>query len=420
MNYPRYETYNDSGIEWLGQMPVHWELRRFRFLLKDGYDGLKIGPFGSQIKSDELVNDGYKIYGQENVINKDFTLGYRFLDEDKFKELRVYEIFPEDLLITMMGTSGRCEIVPEGIEQGIMDSHLIRLRTNKKLFVKFAQHLIDQSAYVAYQIQKLGKGSIMHGLNSSIIKSLIFILPSYEEQRSIVDFLDKKTAEIDALIEKKKELINRLEEKRSALITQAVTKGLDDSVPMKASGVEWLGDVPEHWEVQRLKFMTKIQNGRDYKHIESDDDGYPVYGSGGAFRKAYEYLHEGESVLFGRKGTIDKPLYVSGKFWTVDTMFYSEIQDKGCVKYLYYAALTICYQYLATQTALPSITQSDLENYRLCCPSCGEQEIIADFLDKETVKTDNQIEKMKETIKRLEEYRTAIITTAVTGKIKVR
>ncbi len=94
MKYPAYEKYKDSGVEWLGEIPEHWQMIRFRFLLRDGYDGLKIGPFGSQIKLDDLSNEGYKIYGQENVIKRDFTIGHRYVDEDKFMELSVYELQP--------------------------------------------------------------------------------------------------------------------------------------------------------------------------------------------------------------------------------------------------------------------------------------------------------------------------------------
>ena len=181
MNLAPYPKYKPSGVEWLGDIPEGWELIRFRFLLRDGYEGLKIGPFGSQIKSEELKNEGYKIYGQENVIQRDFSLGHRFLDEDKFQQLRVYEIVAGDLLITMMGTSGKCEIAPSDLKQGIMDSHLIRLRSTKQLLPEFAKYLIDQSSYIAYQMRQLGKGSIMHGLNSSVIKSLAFILPNPAE-----------------------------------------------------------------------------------------------------------------------------------------------------------------------------------------------------------------------------------------------
>ena len=115
-------------MEWLGEVPEHWEVKRVRHILRHSYDGLKIGPFGSQLTSQMLQETGYKVYGQENVIANDFSRGERFISEEKFQELAVYETRPGDILITMMGTSGRCGITPENIEAGIMDSHLLRIR----------------------------------------------------------------------------------------------------------------------------------------------------------------------------------------------------------------------------------------------------------------------------------------------------
>ena len=128
MSFPRYESYKDSGVEWLGEVPKHWNLKRVRHLLRQSYDGLKIGPFGSQLTSHMLQTSGYKVYGQENVIADDFSRGERFISDERFQELSVYEIKPGDILVTMMGTSGRCAIAPANIAIGIMDSHLLRMR----------------------------------------------------------------------------------------------------------------------------------------------------------------------------------------------------------------------------------------------------------------------------------------------------
>lgn len=187
----------------------------------------------------------------------------------------------------------------------------------------------------------------------------------------------------------------------------------------KDSGVEWQSKIPTHWEVSRLKFMASIQNGCDYKAVESDD-GIPVFGSGGAFTTASDYLYDGESVLFGRKGTIDKPLHVNGKFWTVDTMFYSIIKPNVFGRYLYYFSTIVQYEKLATQTALPSITQQDLANYLFFHPDWNEQQKIAQFLDHKTAQIDRLIEKKRELIEKLQEQRIALITAAVTGQIDVR
>src|SRR5664280_2541392 len=118
---------------------------------------------------------------------------------------------------------------------------------------------------------------------------------------------------------------------------------------MRESGLPWIGGVPEEWEITQLRYVASIQNGADHKHVEVDE-GYPVIGSGGVFSYASEFLYDGESVLFGRKGTIDKPLYVSERFWTVDTMYWSKIAQDIVPKFLYYTALTIPYSYYSTNT----------------------------------------------------------------------
>jgi type I restriction enzyme, S subunit len=260
MSFPRYESYKDSGLEWLGEVPEHWKLKCVRHLLRPSYDGLKIGPFGSQLTSQMLRESGYKVYGQENVIANDFNRGERFISEEKYQQLAVYELRPGDILITMMGTSGRCGIVPDNIEVGVMDSHLLRMRVTEEIRSQFLRLLIDESAYVAHQIRVLGKGSIMHGLNSSIIKELLLTIPAVDEQDLILSFLDRETAKIDVLIAEQQRLIELLKEKRQAVISHAVTKGLNppspsgrgaggEGVPMKDSGIEWLGEVPAHWEI---------------------------------------------------------------------------------------------------------------------------------------------------------------------------
>jgi type I restriction enzyme S subunit len=203
VRYRSYPRYKDSGAEWFGQIPDHWQIKRLRTFLKDGYDGLKIGPFGSQIRSDSLFDSGHPIYGQENVIKCDFQVGKRFVDDQMFRELSVYQIKPGDLLITMMGSSGRCVVAPAGLRPGIMDSHLIRLRFKEELRHAFAQILIDQAPYVEFQLLVLGKGSIMHGLNSTIIKQIELLAPPPSEQEAIITFIDRETAKIDELIAKK-------------------------------------------------------------------------------------------------------------------------------------------------------------------------------------------------------------------------
>lgn len=179
------------------------------------------------------------------------------------------------------------------------------------------------------------------------------------------------------------------------------------------SGVEWLGEVPSHWEVAPLKRLLDIQNGADHKHVEQED-GYPVIGSGGQFTCASDYLFDGESVLLGRKGTIDKPLYVTGRFWTVDTMYWSKIRSETNGRFAFYTATTIPFSYYSTNTALPSMTQTALNGHFVARPPLAEQVAIATFLDRETAKIDALIEEQRRLIALLKEKRQAVISHAVT------
>lgn len=181
----------------------------------------------------------------------------------------------------------------------------------------------------------------------------------------------------------------------------------------KDSGVPWLGAVPRRWEVGQFKRLVEIQNGADYKHVEADE-GYPVIGSGGAFTFASDYLYDGEAVLLGRKGTIDKPLHVTGRFWTVDTMYWAKIRPEVSGRFAFYAALTIPFSYYSTSTALPSMTQSALNAHMVALPSEEEQQAIAAFLDRETAKIDALVAEQERLIALLKEKRQAVISHAVT------
>lgn len=182
----------------------------------------------------------------------------------------------------------------------------------------------------------------------------------------------------------------------------------------KDSGVEWLGLVPESWTVCRLKNLATIKNGQDYKFIQTDD-GYPVMGSGGQFTFASKFMYDKPSVLLGRKGTIDKPLYINEPFWTVDTMYYTELNEGFDAKYLHYLALTIQFSRYSTNTALPSMTQEHLSNYKFSVPKAeSERKKITEFLDIETAKIDNLLEKQQQLIELLKEKCQAVISQAVT------
>lgn len=164
----------------------------------------------------------------------------------------------------------------------------------------------------------------------------------------------------------------------------------------------------------RLKYAAQICNGQSYKEIESDETGYPVYGSGGVFAYADRPLYKGESVLLGRKGTIDKPIYINGEFWTVDTMYYTIIRRDFVPKYVWYVCTTIPFGYYQYGSAVPSMTQTDLANTKLPFPRYEKQIAIVDYLDRRTAEIDTLLSDLQTQAEMLDTYKRELIAGAVT------
>jgi len=446
MKYQAYEEYKDSGVEMLGALPSIWRINQVRYLLKDGAEGIKIGPFGSALKLEDMVDSGTRVYGQENVIKKDFTLGKRKISQSKFEEMEVYQAFTDDLLITMMGTSGKCELVPEDADVGIIDSHLLRLRVKEsEILPRFFRLLIDECYEIENQIKISGKGSIMHGLNSSIVKSLTLPVPNLPEQRTILNFLDHETAKIDTLIEKQQQLIKLLKEKRQAVISHAVTKGLNPNAPMRDSGVEWLGEVPEHWGSTQIKYGYDITLGKMLqKEAKSSEDKNKLYLKAMNIQPEGLYLDKIGKMWFSpndmkslrlQKGDV---LISEGGDVGRACIWMAELpecyiqnainrarplKERSSRYLLYWMSMLKDSEYIDTlcnKATIAHYTAEKLESSPLLLPENDEANQIASFLDNETLKIDKLIEKADSLILFINERRTALISAAVTGKIDVR
>lgn len=216
----------DSGIEWIGEMPEEWKVMRIKYVAKQNESSIKIGPFGSALTG-KIIEDGEcKVYGQWNIIDKDFSVGNNSISRETFNELISYKVFPKDILISMMGTVGKCAIIPNEIQDGVMDSHVVKIRLEPKLIdSNYFEYVYDKdnSQIVYEQIQKSKKGSIMDGLNSSLIKDFIIPVPPLEEQTAIAAYLDLKCATIDKQIQKVEKQIELLKEYKQSVITECVT-----------------------------------------------------------------------------------------------------------------------------------------------------------------------------------------------------
>lgn len=414
--YKAYAKLSSTREVIIEDFPEHWVLTRIKFnsLVK-----ARVGWHG--LKSDDFTDVGpYLVTGSD--FNGKFIQWENcyHCDEERYEQDPYIQLTNGDLLITKDGTIGKVALVSQLNGKATLNSGVFVVRPLRSDYTtKYYYWLLLSRSFTDF-VDYYKTGSTIAHLYQETFVNFKYPLPPYEEQQKIASFLDHETAKIDTLIAKQEKLIELLKEKRQAVISHAVTKGLNPNAPMRDSGVEWLGEVPEHWQLGKLKNVLKIKNGKDYKHVEVETGGYPVYGSGGVFKKSSSYLYDGKSVLFGRKGTIDKPLLVSGKFWTVDTMFYSEIFNCATAEYILFQATLFPFDLLSTNTALPSMTQEDLLQLGFVIPPLEEQKVINDFITSKSNKFDQLLTKAFQSIKLIKERKTALISAAVTGKIDVR
>jgi type I restriction enzyme S subunit len=275
--------------------------------------------------------------------------------------------------------------------------------------------------------------------NWDFIGNLPALVPPLDEQKAIAAFLDRETARIDALIEKKRRQIELLQEKRAALISHAVTKGLpaaaaaqaglDPNAPMKDSGIEWLGQIPKHWEVCRLKYLFR---NLDYRRVPLSSEvradmekTYPYYGASGVIDAVEDYIFDEPLILVAEDGanllSRSTPLafIATGKYWVNNHAHILKPLD-GPLEYWEGVLRTFDYTPLISGAAQPKLTAEDLGTIPLPHPPVEEQRQIPDALTSETGTLDAMSNKISDSIEMLREHRTALISAAVTGKIDVR
>ncbi|WP_162558371.1 restriction endonuclease subunit S [Proteus genomosp. 6] len=402
---PKYEAYKDSQVQWIGDIPANWHLEKAKWLF---YKADR-----KPLVDDDIVTcfrDG-QVTLRKNRRTEGFT--------NALKEHGYQRICKGDLVIHAMDAfAGAIGVSDSDGKSTPVYAACVPRKKGKVNSYYYAYYMRDLalSGFIVSLAKGIRERSTDFRFND--FAELLLPFPDYEEQTLIANFLDKKTTQIDDAIAIKEQQISLLKERKQIIIQQAVTQGLDPNVPMKDSGVDWIGKIPAHWEVKKMKTFARIKNGIDYKHVESDS-GYSVYGSGGQFTFANRFLYKGEAVLLGRKGTIDKPLYVNEAFWTVDTMFYAVCNTRVVTKYLYFCATTIPFGFYSTATALPSMTQTDLLNHKFAVPSFSEQLDIIAFIEDKEFEIEECIKLQRQQISKLKEYKTTLINSAVTGKIKI-
>ena len=259
----------------------------------------------------------------------------------------------------------------------------------------------------------------------SEMKRIQIVAPPLPEQRRIADYLDEKCAAIDGAVCELRRGIEDCKAWKKAIIFEAVTGKANVLAAknakvakrqMRDSGIPWIGEIPEGWEVSRVKYICKIQNGQDPKTTGD----IPVYGSGETSFKTCGDSKEGPAVLLGRKGaTLHIPHYIESRYWNVDTAFDVNMKGSHCLKWFYYLAVCFDYRQYISQTTLPGMTQTNYNNMSIPLPSRLEQQAIADYLDEKCAAIDALVAEKEKLIADLEAYKKSLIFELVTGKREV-
>lgn len=419
----KYEDYKDSGMSWIGQVPTQWKRSRLKFLFSHS----NAGVWGEEEKGDE--ND----IACFRVADFDYQKGYLGFDKLTMRNITAKEL--EGRLLSqgslLIEKSGGGDATPVG--------RVVRFNYEDKAtcsnFVHFVT--VDEShnsdfLYYYFYAMYANKENLLYFNQTTGIQNLkvgeylgqsIFI-PTYEEQQAIASYLDKKCGKINGAIDVQKKKIDLLNELKQTIITNAVTKGLNPDAPMKDSGVEWIGEIPEHWKIKRTRFLCNIQTG-DKDTVNREDDGlYPFYVRSPKVERINTYSFDGEAVLMAGDGVGAGKVfhYANGKF-DYHQRVYNLHNFKDVSGLFFYYYILNKFRYIieegAAKNTVDSVRLNMIQDFWMTIPPVSEQQNIVKYIDGEISKIDAQISKANRRIELLNELKQSVITEAVTGKIKV-
>lgn len=439
MSYPAYPEYKDSGVEWLGEVPAHWGIKKFRYLFQES---------GEKIE-DEVVGEMLSVSGYRGIEVK------KYEDENKKRtdsELSGYRIVrPSQLVVNTMwlNYAGLGVSSYEGHVSPAYRSYWINSHLNKR----FIHHLMRSESYVKGYTKYL-TGIRPNSLQMSRDDLMLFpvLLPSHYEQDVIASFLDHETARIDALVEEQQRLIALLKEKRQAVISHAVTKGLDPNVAMKDSGVKWLGEVPEHWEVLALRRVIKrVEQGwsPNASNVPAAPAEWGVVKLS-AIKKGCFIEKENKALLSDTNPDIELEIRAGDllvtrantpelvgdacivkppserKLMLSDLVYRLKVTKRADAQFICWFLISNSGRSQITSDArgssmtMAKISQLHIKSWLLAVPPIGEQYGIASYVESELRRIDQLIRECVDMLQLLGERRSALISAAVTGKIDVR
>ncbi|MEN8398485.1 restriction endonuclease subunit S [Acinetobacter towneri] len=428
--YQKYAEYKHSGIEWLGEIPSHWITTQVKY-------GYKV-TLGKMLQTaPKTFLDELKPYLKaQNIQPNGISLNQveeMWFSPDECKKLLLIK---GDVLVSEGGDIGRSAIWNGEIEECYIQNAINRVRPkvhNQSKFFLYWMYFLKSTDFINIICNK---ATIAH-YTAEKLEASPLVLPSSDEQTQIANFLDYETAQIDTLIAKQEKLIELLKEKRQAVISHAVTKGLNPDVNMKDSGVEWLGQVPEHWKVMQFRRITSLSQGLQIpqserlhepndntveyitiKSLNAKDDAYKEY-----IYKASDRVTCGKSdVLLARTGATGEVVTnVSGAFHNnfFKVSYSNDILRDFLVYILKVKELKSHLLMLAGTTTIPDLNHGAFLGTQIALPSLTEQQEIIDFIDDYLRRSMILEGKARLAIQLMQERRTALISSAVTGKINV-
>ncbi len=447
-HYKPYTAYKDSGVDWIGRVPAHWNVAPLGKLSVSRCDG----PFGSGLKSEHYVSTGVRVIRLQNIGFASFKDDdAAFIDPDYWRDelSQGHEVLPGDVLIAGLGDDnnplGRACVAPSSLGDALVKADCYRFRLGSTALPEFVA--LALSATARAECGYLATGATRDRLNLGLASARVIPLPPKAEQTSIFAALDRETARIDALIAKKTRFIELLKEKLQALITHAVTKGLDASAPMKDSGVEWIGEVPAHWSVSQMKFVARIGNGSTPSRDRPDywENGtYPWLTSSCvnleqvegakefvtpiALNECHLPIVRPPAILVGITGqgrtrgmattlcieaTINQHIaFLKANESLVRTNFLRRFID-------------VAYEWLRLDSegagsTKGAVTCEQIGSLPMVLPTAAEQVRVVAYANNMATRIDELASKTERSLTLLKERRAALITAAVTGQIDLR
>ena len=438
MSFPRYPEYRDSGVEWLGEVPAHWNVLRLKNVLAQKVTD---GPHTTPV----FIDEGVPFLSVDGIQNGELVFdGCRFVSEDDHAEFkRKASPRRDDLLMGKAASTGKIARVKVDFDFSIWSPlALIRINIDEAL-PEFVEYMLKSKATQS-EIDNYCTANTQKNISMDDIPRLILTRPPISEQTAIATFLDHETAKIDALVAEQQKLIALLQEKRQAVISHAVTKGLDPSVPMKDSGVEWLREVPGHWAAITLRrCAVAVQTGGTPSAdglSENLDDGFVWYTPGdfgsslnlstSTRRIANESVASGEAKVFPPQSVLIVSIGATlGKVGFAQDASSANQQINAVIPGVrvdgYFLAWSLsvkaeAMRFLSNASTIGIMNQEKTKEIWIALPPREEQTAIATFLDNETAKLDTLMAQAQSAITLLQERRTALISAAVTGQIDVR